>query len=76
MGSNPLTGIAIGKKKKEVKKHEKLFISQPMRKKTNEEIYKERNVAYFATGWKEARSCIIEHDSAIAYGINSIVSVK
>ena len=99
----------------------KLFISQPMRGKTNEEIYKERNVAiekasellgepvevidsffkdapvnakplwylgkslellaeadvaYFATGWKEARGCIIEHDSAIAYGINSIVSVK
>lgn len=48
MGSNPLTGIAIRqkKKKKEVKKNvKKLFISQPMQGKTNEEIYKERNVA-------------------------------
>ena len=122
MGSNPLAEIAIRQKKKEVKKTlKKLFISQPMQGKTNEEIYKERNsavekasellgeavevidslfkgapvnakplwylgksiellaeadVAYFASGWKEARGCVIEHDCAIAYGINTIVSVK
>lgn len=95
----------------------KLFISQPMRDKTDEEIKKVRakvivkvselmgepvevidnffekpppdakplwflgkslelladaDVAYFASGWKEARGCIIEHDSAIAYGIDTI----
>lgn len=95
----------------------KLFISQPMRDKTDEEIKEERakaivkaselmgepmevidsffekapvgakplwflgkslelladaDVAYFASGWKEARGCIIEHDSAIAYGIDTI----
>lgn len=95
----------------------KLFISQPMRDKTDEEIKEERakaivkvsellgepvevidsffekrtrdakplwflgkslqlladaDVAYFASGWKEARGCIIEHDSAIAYGIDIV----
>lgn len=30
------------------------------------------DVVYFASGWKEARGCIIEHDSAIAYGIDTI----
>ena len=40
------------------------------------ELLADADVAYFATGWKEARGCVIEHDSAIAYGINSIVSVK
>lgn len=95
----------------------KLFISQPMRDKTDEEIKEERakaivkaselmgepvevidnffekapvdakplwflgkslelladaDVAYFVSGWKEARGCIIEHDSAIAYGIVTI----
>ena len=95
----------------------KLFISQPMRDKTDEEIKEERakaivkaselmgepvevidsffekapaaakplwflgkslelmadaDVVYFASGWKEARGCIIEHDSAIAYGIDTI----
>ena len=95
----------------------KLFISHPMRDKTDEEIKEERakaivkaselmgepvevidsffekapvgakplwflgkslelmadaDVVYFAPGWKEARGCIIEHDSAIAYGIDTI----
>lgn len=97
----------------------KLFISQPMKGKTNEEIKKEReeaircakelmgdeievidsffenapaeakplwylgeslkllstaDVAYFATGWKNARGCKIEHTCAQQYGINVIES--
>ena len=97
----------------------KLFISQPMKGKTNEEIRKERedailcakamagdeievidsffenapteatplwylgeslkllstaDVAYFATGWKNARGCKIEHICAQQYGINIIKS--
>lgn len=96
----------------------KLFISQPMRGKSDEEILAERkkvielaqemigepvevidsffqeapadakplwflgkslellsgaDVAYFAQGWEDARGCVIEHDSALAYGIKSIV---
>ena len=92
----------------------KLFISQPMRGKTDEEILKEKekavreakeqlgeevevidsffqsapvdakplwflgkslelladaDVAYFAKGWETARGCVIEYDSAKAYGI-------
>lgn len=95
----------------------KLFISQPMRGKTDEDILRERDdaiakakdvcgddvevidsffqsapadarplwflgkslellstadVAYFAPGWKDARGCIIEHQSAKAYGIKTI----
>ena len=95
----------------------KLFISQPMKGKTNVEIKKEReeaircakgmmsdevevidsffenapaeakplwylgeslkllstaDVAYFATGWKNARGCKIEHTCAQQYGINII----
>lgn len=33
------------------------------------ELLADADVAYFASGQKEARGCIIEHDSAIAYGI-------
>lgn len=95
----------------------KLFISQPMKGKTNVEIKKEReeaircakemmsdevevidsffenapaeakplwylgeslkllstaDVAYFATGWRNARGCKIEHTCAQQYGINII----
>lgn len=96
----------------------KLFISQPMKGRTDEEILKERkriismvqasygevkvidsfikeeaptdvnaslwylarsiellseaDIAYFASGWKEARGCKIEHDCAKAYGIKTI----
>ena len=32
------------------------------------------DIAYFASGWEEARGCKIEHDCAIAYGIKSIES--
>lgn len=98
---------------------EKLFISQPMKGKTNVEIKKEReeaircakemmsdevevidsffenapaeakplwylgeslkllstaDVAFFATGWKNARGCKIEHTCAQQYGINTIES--
>lgn len=97
----------------------KLFISQPMKGKTNVEIKKEReeaircakemmsdevevidsffenapaeakplwylgeslkllstaDVAFFATGWKNARGCKIEHACAQQYGINTIES--
>ena len=49
----------------------KLFISQPMKDKANDEILKERekaiaDIAYFAKG------CKIEHDCAVAYNIDVI----
>jgi len=95
----------------------KLFISQPMRGKTDEEILKERqkaikeaervvgeqvevidsffqnapadarplwflgesikllakaDVAYFASGWQEARGCRIEHECAVEYCVDRI----
>lgn len=94
----------------------KLFISQPMRGKTDEEIINEREEAirsakeitgedvevldsffqgadltrpleylgesikilaqadlvYFAPGWREARGCLIEHECAVQYGIETI----
>lgn len=97
----------------------KLFISQPMKGKTNVEIKKEReeaircakemmsdevevidsffenapaeakplwylgeslkllstaDVAFFVTGWKNARGCKIEHTCAQQYGISTIES--
>lgn len=30
------------------------------------------NVAYFCKGWENARGCKIEHDAAIAYGLEII----
>lgn len=95
----------------------KLFISQPMKNKTDEEILKERkraiilaknlvnddveiidsffegapaeakplwflgkaiellstaDVVYFASGWREARGCAIEHECAVKYNIDII----
>lgn len=95
----------------------KLFISQPMRGKTDEEILKERqkaikeaervvgeqvevidsffqnapadarplwflgesikllaeaDIAYFASGWQDARGCRIEHECAVEYCIDRI----
>ena len=95
----------------------KLFISQPMRGKSDEDIMAERkkaiesaeeaigepvevidsffqeapvdakplwflgkslellagaDIAYFAEGWKDARGCKIEHDAAVAYGLDII----
>lgn len=38
------------------------------------ELLADADVAYFAPGWNNARGCIIEHDCAIAYGIESIVA--
>lgn len=29
-------------------------------------------VAYFCKGWEQARGCRLEHDAAIAYGLNVI----
>lgn len=95
----------------------KLFISQPMNGKSDEEIKKERqdallqavaeygeevelidsffesaphdakplwflgkslellstaDIVYFASGWESARGCKIEHECAIAYGLDII----
>ena len=95
----------------------RLFVSQPMRGKTDEEIKAERakaiqsaeellgepaevidsffekspadakplwflgkslellagaDIAYFASGWKDARGCRIEHTCAVEYGIARI----
>lgn len=96
---------------------QKLFISQPMNGKSDEEIKKERqdallkavetygeeielidsffesaphdakplwflgkslellstaDIVYFASGWESARGCKIEHECAVAYGLNII----
>lgn len=45
----------------------KVFISQPMNGKSNEEI--EADVVYFAKGWENARGCRIEHTVAKEYGL-------
>lgn len=100
--------------KKEQNTMKKLFISQPMRGKTDDQILKERktavttaesivgepvkiidsfvtetgtpleylsksigflaqaDIAYFASGWKDARGCKIEHECAVEYGIDRI----
>lgn len=98
----------------------KIFISQPMRGKTNEEIIKERetiadrlaihfhrqderidiidsffkddphdarplwylgesiklmslaDIVFFCKGWQVARGCLIEHDCALNYGIETM----
>ena len=96
----------------------RLFISQPMKDKTNKQIEKERedaiaevkamfsneeievidsfftdaphdanplwflsrsldllstaDIAYFASGWKDARGCRIEHTCAVEYGIKVV----
>lgn len=46
----------------------KLFISQPMKDKTDEEI----EVVRFVKGWEKARGCRIENECASAYGIEVI----
>ena len=99
----------------------KVFISQPMRGRANEEIKAEReylteqvrkyypqepvqvidsffedaphdanplwflgkslellstaDVAVFAKGWRSARGCVIEHECAVAYGIQKVVEL-
>lgn len=61
----------------------KAMISQPMAGKTDGEIAETRerakakslenkslcHVAYFCKGWEKARRCRIEHDAAVAYGL-------
>lgn len=59
----------------------KLFISQPMKGKTNEEIEAERakaveEAAYFAKDWDKYRGCKIEHSCAVEYGIKVIEYVE
>lgn len=36
------------------------------------ELLSTADVAYFASGWKEARGCKIEHTCAVEYGIDKI----
>lgn len=36
------------------------------------ELLSTADVAYFASGWTEARGCKIEHTCAVEYGIDSI----
>lgn len=53
----------------------KAMLSQPMAGKTEEEIVATREkavVALKAKGWEQARGCRLEHDAAIAYGLNVI----
>lgn len=69
----------------------KLFISQPMKGKTNEEIEAERplwflgksiellsvaDAAYFAKDLDKYRGCKIEHSCAVEYGIKVIEYVE
>ena len=63
----------------------KVFISQPMRGLTDEEILEKRSeikkdiqllsqadMIYLGEGWDKARGCKIEYEIAKAYGINII----
>lgn len=53
----------------------KAMLSQPMAGKTEEEIVATREkavAALKAKGWEQARDCRLEHDAAIAYGLNVI----
>lgn len=52
----------------------KLFISQPMKGKTNEEIEAERAKA--VEDWDKYRGCKIEHPCAVEYGIKVIEYVE
>ena len=36
------------------------------------EFLSEADVAIFAPGWDESRGCIIEHESCLRYGINTL----
>lgn len=36
-------------------------------------ILSEADVAYFISGWEEARGCMLEHECAIKYGIDCIM---
>lgn len=36
------------------------------------ELLSTADIAYFASGWKEARGCKIEHTCAVEYGIDKI----
>lgn len=40
------------------------------------ELLADADIAYFANGWSEARGCRIEHDCAVAYGIECIKQVN
>lgn len=36
-------------------------------------ILADADVAYFVSGWKDARGCVLEHECAIRYGIGHII---
>lgn len=53
----------------------KAMLSQPMAGKTEEEIVATREkavAALKAKGWEQARGCRLEHDAAVAYGLDVI----
>lgn len=39
------------------------------------ELLSTADVAVFAKGWRSARGCIIEHECAVAYGIQKVIEV-
>ena len=39
------------------------------------ELLNTADVAVFAKGWRSARGCVIEHECAVAYGIQKVVEL-
>lgn len=39
------------------------------------ELLSTADIAVFAKGWRSARGCIIEHECAVAYGIQKVIEV-
>ena len=39
------------------------------------ELLSTADVAVFAKGWRSARGCVIEHECAVAYGIQKVVEL-
>lgn len=38
------------------------------------ELLSTADVAYFCKGWETARGCVIEHECAVSYGIDTIIA--
>ncbi len=39
------------------------------------ELLSTADIAIFANGWRDARGCVIEHECAVAYGIQKVVEL-
>ena len=39
------------------------------------ELLSTADVAVFANGWRSARGCVIEHECAVAYGVQTVVEL-